>query len=91
LNKCQALKIKAASAKITCLLGLKAKAAKTGNILEPLDPKKVTKCVEKFSTAFSKLEAKGGCVTSGDAGAVESTIDVFGDGIAAALACPCPV
>ena len=89
-NKCQALKIKAASAKTTCLLGLKAKAAATGNILEPLDPKKFAKCVEKVSRAFSKLEAKGGCVTSGDAGAIESKVDAFVDGIAAALACPCP-
>lgn len=89
-NKCQALKIKAASTKTTCLVGLKAKAAATGNILEPLDPKKFAKCAEKFSTAFSKVEAKGACVTSGDAGAIESKIDPFVDGIAAALACPCP-
>jgi hypothetical protein len=89
-NKCQALKIKAASTKTTCLLGLKAKAAATGNVLEPLDPNNFAKCVEKFSTAFSKLETKGGCVTSGDAGAIESKIDAFVDGIAEALACPCP-
>ena len=89
-NKCQALKIKAASTKTTCLLGLKAKAAATGNIMEPLDPNKFAKCVEKFSTAFSKLETKGGCVTSGDAGAIESKTDAFVDGIAGALACPCP-
>jgi hypothetical protein len=89
-NKCQALKIKAASAKTTCLLGLKAKAAATGNIVEPLDPNKFAKCVGKFSTAFSKLETKGGCVTSSDAGAIESKIDAFVDGITGTLACPCP-
>ena len=88
-NKCQALKIKAAAAKTTCLLALKSKAAATGNILAPLDPNKFAKCVEKFSTAFSKQEATGACATSGDAGAIESVIDDFADGMATALVCPC--
>ncbi|HEY2389041.1 MAG TPA: hypothetical protein VGK30_18965 [Candidatus Binatia bacterium] len=89
-NKCQAAKIKAAAAKTSCLLGLKAKAAATGNILEPLDPAKVAKCLAKYATAFSKLEDKGGCVTSGDAAAIEGKIDTFVDGTTSALACPCP-
>lgn len=88
-NKCQALKIKAAAAKTTCLFGLKAKAAATGNILEPLDPNKLAKCVEKFSTAFAKQEATGACTTSGDTGAIESAIDDFVDGMGTALVCPC--
>ena len=89
-NKCQAGKIKAAATKTSCLLGLKAKAAATGNILEPLDPVKVAKCLEKYATAFSKLEDKGGCATSGDAAAIEGKIDAFVDGTSSALACPCP-
>jgi hypothetical protein len=89
-NKCQAGKIKAAATKTSCLLGLKAKAAGTGNILEPLDPVKFTKCVEKYTTAFSKLEDKGGCATSGDAATIEGKIDTFVDGTGTALACPCP-
>ncbi len=90
-NKCQAGKIKAAATKTSCLLGLKAKAAATGNILEPLDPVKSAKCLEKYATAFSKLEDKGGCVTSGDAATIEGKIDAFVDGASSALACPCPL
>lgn len=88
-NKCQAGKIKAAAAKASCLLALKATAAATGNILEPLDPAKLAKCLAKYATAFSKLEDKGGCVTSGDAAVIEGKIDAFVDGTATALVCPC--
>jgi hypothetical protein len=89
-NKCQAGKIKAAATKAACLLALKAKAAATGTILEPLAPVKFAKCVDKYASAFAKLEDKGGCVTSGDAAALEGEIDTFVDGTATALTCPCP-
>lgn len=89
-NKCQAGKIKAAAAKTSCLLALKATAAVTGNILEPLDPAKLAKCLGKYATAFSKLEDKGGCVTSGDAAAIEGKIDAFVGSTTTALVCPCP-
>jgi len=89
-NKCQAGKIKAAASKTSCVLGLKAKAAVTGNILEPLDPAKFAKCEDKFSVAFSKLEDKPGCVTTADAPTIEGEIDAFADGVSGALACPCP-
>ena len=81
-NPCAAGKIKAASRKALCLAKLEAdEAAKN---VAP-DPAKIQKCRDKLPTAFASLESKGGCATSGDAAAVEASVDQFVDELAAAL------
>jgi hypothetical protein len=73
-NKCTASKLKAACKKAACKAGLEAKEARTG--VAP-DPAKMAKCEDKFAQAFAKNEAKGGCITTGDAATIESKIDAF--------------
>ena len=73
-NKCAAGKIKAAVKKVACKGKLEAKEAKKG---EAPDPAKVTKCESNFVKKFAKLEAKGGCRTTGDAGTIDAKVDAF--------------
>jgi hypothetical protein len=76
-DKCASSKLKAAAKKASCLLGLDAKEAKTG---EAKDAAKVTACGDKMLTAFGKAEAKG-CLTTGDGAAIEAKVDAFVDDI----------
>jgi hypothetical protein len=73
-SKCAGSKIKAACKKTKCLLGLEAKECQSGTAP---DPAKVQKCRDKYAQAFAKLEAKGGCLTTGDAQDVEDKVDAF--------------
>jgi hypothetical protein len=77
-NACTAGKLKCARLEAKCLLKVEAKAAKLG--LFP-DPIKIQKCKDKFAYlgtgCFEKIEAMGGCLTNGDAGNIEQTIDAF--------------
>jgi hypothetical protein len=73
-NKCAGEKIKAAGKKATCKSGLEAHQASRGGTI---DPAKVAKCEAKFSSAFAKSEAKGGCTTTGDAATLEAKVDAF--------------
>src|SRR5690349_12894713 len=75
-NKCQGAKIKDAGKKAQCVTGLQAKVAAAGGTVDPL---KLAKCQAKVSAAYAKLEAKPGCNTTGDAGAIESKVDSFTD------------
>ncbi len=87
-QKCASSKIKAAEKKVACLLALRAKAALTGT---PPDATKVTACGTKLTASYGKIELKGGCGTSGDAGTVENKVDAFVDDLATALtpvSCP---
>ena len=77
-NKCAGSKIKAAGKKAACLLSLESKEASKG--VTP-DPAKVTKCLNKYSSAFSKAEGKPPCLTTGDAGAIEAKVDAFVDDV----------
>lgn len=55
------------------------------------DPDKVAKCESKFVEQFAKLEAKGGCKTTGDAATIEAKVDAFLEDLDAELfACPPP-
>lgn len=83
-NACQAGKLKAAAKKTKCLLGLEAKEATTG---VPVDSAKAAQCRARFDAAFAALEAKGGCSTTGDAAAVETTVDDFVAWTDATLTC----
>ena len=71
-NKCQGAKIKAAGKKQACEIGANAKAVTKGGTAD------VSKCTSSFSSSFAKAQAsKGGCHTSGDAGAIETKVDNF--------------
>jgi hypothetical protein len=73
-NTCAGEKIKAAGKKATCKTGLEAKQASKGGTI---DPAKVAKCEAKLSSTFAKNEGNGGCLTTGNAAAVEAKIDAF--------------
>ncbi len=77
-NKCQGAKVKAAGKKAACVLGLTAKLVGSGT---PIDQAKLAKCRAKVGAAYSKLESKGGCTTTGDASAIEDKIDAFVDDV----------
>jgi len=69
---CAAAKLKAAGKKANAKLNCVAKAAGKG---VPVDGLCLSKVETKFSTAFAKAEAKGGCLTATDAGAIEASVD----------------
>jgi hypothetical protein len=69
---CAAAKRKAAGKKVDGKLKCVAKATMKGM---PVDALCLSKVETKFATAFAKAEAKGGCLTSGDAGAIEASVD----------------
>ena len=81
-QKCAQSKLKAtgkkASAKLKCY-----KKAVAGGV--GVDSECLTKAEDKFLIAFQKAEAKGGCATVGDAGAVEGDVDTFVADTVAAL------
>jgi hypothetical protein len=81
-NKCQGAKIKDAAKKAACVAGLEAKRVSTGT---PIDSDKLAKCQAKLSTAYGKLEGKGKCNTTGDAGAIEDKVDAFVADLVSAL------
>lgn len=80
--KCAAAKIKAAAKKASCLLKLDSTQAAKG---KAADPDKVQKCHDALSITFTKLEAKGNCITTGDAGTIESVVDAFTGNVDASL------
>jgi hypothetical protein len=84
-KKCQSLKIKASGAKSNCLLAVEGKAVAKG--LSP-DPLRLMKCRTKFATVFSNTEAQHHCTTTGDAAAVEATVDAFVDDVVNELTGP---
>ena len=49
--------------------------------------KKISKAQSLFTKVFTKAEAKGGCVTSGDSATIEAEVDGF---VAAVIALLCP-
>jgi plastocyanin len=73
-GKCASSKLKAAGIKAMAKLLCNAKAA-TKNI--PVDPACLTKANTNLTKAFAKAEKKGGCVTTGDAAAVEQAVDAL--------------
>lgn len=81
-QKCTAAKLKAAAKKLSAKLACYAKAA-TKNA--PVDDGCLGTAETNFRTAFSKAESKGGCITSGDATAVEAGIEAFVQSLVTAL------
>jgi len=72
-EKCAAAKAKAAGKKYVAESVCHAKALAKN---QPLSVDCLTKAQDKFSKAFAKVEAKGGCSTLGDVDAIEQTVDV---------------
>src|SRR5262245_22759004 len=81
-NRCAAAKLKAAGKKAKTKLGCHAKAAKQGGLV---DPGCLAKAEERFTAAFGKAEGKPPCLTSGDAAAVEDSVDGLVDDAVSAL------
>ncbi len=71
-NPCLKGKLNAAGKKASSKLKCSAKAVTKG---QAADPTCLTKAETKFDQAFAKLDAKGGCVTTADAAAVEMIVD----------------
>jgi hypothetical protein len=81
-NKCAGAKIKAAAKKTTCKATLEEKQAGKGGTI---DPAKVAKCEATFSKGFAKAEAKGSCLSTGDAATIEAKVDAFVSDLATEL------
>jgi hypothetical protein len=73
-NDCQGEKLRLASRKVYCKGSLEAQQAQHGG---ELNPTRVAGCESSFSEGFAGNEAAGGCNTTGDAAAVEATVDAF--------------
>ncbi len=69
---CAIRKLKAASRKSAAELVCFEQAIASG---APLDPSCLAKADARFTAAFARAEARGGCVITGDAGSVETTVD----------------
>src|SRR5262245_59513487 len=81
-QKCAQSKLKATGKKAAAQLKCYKKAVADG---VGVDSECLDKAGAKFLIAFQKAEAKGGCATVGDAGAVEGEVDTFVAGAATAL------
>jgi hypothetical protein len=76
--KCAAAKQKAAGKDASSLLACYAKASQTQL---PVDSGCTMKAEGKFTTAFAKADAAGGCILTGDAPNVEPVVDAFASNI----------
>src|SRR5262249_41662346 len=81
-QKCAASKLDATGKKANAELKCHAKAAGGGLAV---DTACLDKAEAKFTTSFAKAEAKGGCATVDDDGAVELMVDEFVDGVVVLL------
>ena len=87
-QKCSAAKLKAAGKKSQAKLVCHAKAAARG---ATVDPACLAKAETKYAVAWDKIEASGGCTTSGDKVTIEGIVDTFVGTIATALGVQAPV
>src|SRR5262245_5735433 len=79
---CKQAKLKASAKNTASSLGCHGKGAARG---VPVDPNCLGRADSVLATAFARTDAKGGCATTGDAPAVEASIDGCVDAIVAAL------
>ena len=79
-DKCAAAKMKAAAKKAACQLLIDAKATVKGGTPD------YSKCTATFTAAFAKVEATGGCATTGDAASIERSVDEYVNGVFVSLA-----
>lgn len=80
-QRCTAAKLKAVGKKYLGKLTCASKAALKGL---PIDAACLAKVETKFLAAFTSAEARGGCLTTGDAAAIEAVVDAcVADAVAA--------
>ena len=79
---CAASKQKAAAKKLSDKVKCYGKAIKKAIAV---DPACLTKAETKFQGAFTKAESKGGCLTTGDVGSIETLMDNTLDDLLEAL------
>jgi FG-GAP-like repeat/FG-GAP repeat len=84
---CRGTKLAAAGKKASALLTCHAKAARTG---QGVDPICLGRARGKFLQAFANVEAGGGCATAGDATVIEGRIDGAVADVADDLPAPVP-
>ena len=72
---CKASKAKATGKKASSLMKAFGKNIKSSDPLKLAQS--ISKTESKFTKGFAKAEAKGGCLTTGDAGAIEAKVDAF--------------
>jgi hypothetical protein len=73
-GRCTADKLKAVAKKTAAKLKCNAAAASKGAAVEAAC---LAQAEEKFSAAWARIEGRGGCVVSGDEGAIESKVDDY--------------
>jgi hypothetical protein len=84
-RKCASGKMKAGGKHASGELGCHAKAVAKG---QPVDPTCLAKADGKLVTAYGKLEARGGCITTMDAAAIAVRVDTFAGDVVGALPDP---
>ena len=84
-QQCASAKLKATSKKAAAKLKCYSTAILKGIAV---DPACLTKAEGKFTDAFARAEAKGGCTTTGDTNAIEALVDTFVDAAVVALEPP---
>src|SRR3989442_643765 len=72
--RCTAAKLKAVAEKTSAKLRCHASAAAKGGSVEAGC---LSKAEEKFSGTWADIEAKGGCLRTGDEGTAESKVDAY--------------
>jgi len=82
VDRCTAMKLRAAEKKARALIECEAQAALQRR---DVDPTCVEKCERKFAHVWSRIESRGGCAIVGDANAVEAMIDAFVDQLSTGL------
>ncbi|HLY37574.1 MAG TPA: endo alpha-1,4 polygalactosaminidase [Candidatus Binatia bacterium] len=87
---CASGKIKAAGKAAACLLNADARGARG----QTVDAATLQACRDKLEAPlhgdFARAEARGGCLTTGDAGTIEGKIDAFVDDVDGTLAVGTP-
>src|SRR5262245_30659969 len=79
---CPSGKVKAAFKKTERIFDCHEKAASLGIAVDPLC---LAKASDKFAIDFARAESKPPCFATGDAAAIEASIDTFAGGLAASL------
>lgn len=72
--RCAAAKLRAAAKKASSKIACHRRAVLTGTAP---DSSCLARAEEKFVRAFAAAEARGGCLTAGDAGDIEAAVDQF--------------
>src|SRR5262249_45673323 len=81
-NRCAGVKLKATGKKVKAKLGCWGKAVRKGI---GVDSQCLAKAEARFASSFASAEASGSCLTTGDAGDIETDVDHLVNQVVAAL------